>query len=204
MTTLSKRLVDLFLAGFGILVLCPLFLLTALLIKLESPGPVFFRQERIGKNFRPFLIYKFRTMVQDAPWKGGLIAINADPRITGIGKFLRKTKIDELPQLINVLKGEMSFVGPRPEVRQYVELYQRDYRDILSVRPGITDLASIQFRDESSVLSKAGNPQQQYENKVLPEKIRLAKEYINRSSFLLDIALIFKTLFALFSRKSDA
>ena len=141
---MMKRVFDIAVAFLGLFLLSPLLLLVALLIKRDSPGPIFFRQERIGKGFRSFFIYKFRTMVIDAPLKGGPITIDGDPRITRVGRLLRKTKIDELPQLIiNVLKGEMSFVGPRPEVRQYVELFRRDYEEILKIRPGITNLLSL-------------------------------------------------------------
>ena len=137
----SKRLFDLLIASLGTLCLSPLFIIVAILIKLDSPGPVLFRQERIGRGLRPFFIYKFRTMVQDAPQRGGEITCGDDPRITRIGRVLRQTKIDELPQLVNVLKGEMSVVGPRPEVRRYVDAYREDYQEILRVRPGITDIA---------------------------------------------------------------
>jgi lipopolysaccharide/colanic/teichoic acid biosynthesis glycosyltransferase len=196
-----KRSFDFLLAGLGLLLLLPLFGLVALLIKMDSPGPVFFRQERIGWLFRPFLIYKFRTMVQDAPLKGGLITAGQDPRITRIGRYLRKTKIDELPQLLNVLKGDMSFVGPRPEVRRFVELFDRDYKEILGVRPGITDLASIEYHQEEAVLGEAVNPEETYITKILPDKIRLAKEYLERSSFFFDLFLIMKTFFRIIGFK---
>jgi lipopolysaccharide/colanic/teichoic acid biosynthesis glycosyltransferase len=136
-------------------------------------------------------------MRQDFDSQGRLITIGADPRITRIGRFLRKTKIDELPQLINVVKGDMSFVGPRPEVRKYVAEFQKDYEDILKVRPGITDLASLKYRDEASLLGKAENPEEEYVRHVLPDKIRLAKDYLQHSSFLFDLSLIIKTLFRL-------
>jgi len=192
-----KRLFDLVMAFLGILLFFPLLLLVALLIELDSPGPIFFRQERLGKGFHPFLIYKFRTMVHDAPRKGGSITVGADPRVTRLGRILRKTKIDELPQLFNILRGEMSFVGLRPEVPQYVELFRRDYEEILNVLPGITDLASLKYRDEAEVLRHAENPEEEYVRHVLPEKIRLAKEYLRRSSLFFDLTLIFKTLLAL-------
>ena len=198
---MMKRSFDFFLAGLGILVTLPLFTVVALLIKIDSAGPVFFRQERMGREFRPFLIYKFRTMVQDAPSKGGLITAGHDPRITRIGRLLRMTKIDELPQLFNVLKGEMSFVGPRPEVRQYVELFDRDYKEILKVRPGITDLASIEYRHETTILGQSANPDETYVTKILPDKIRLAKEYLGRSSFLYDLSLILRTIFRVLQSK---
>jgi lipopolysaccharide/colanic/teichoic acid biosynthesis glycosyltransferase len=193
-----KRAFDIGAASLGLVVLSPLLLLVALLIKLDSAGPVFFRQERIGSGFRPFIIYKFRTMVQEAPRQGGPITFGADPRITRAGQILRRTKIDEFPQLINVLRGEMSLVGPRPEVRQYVELFREDYVDILRVLPGITDLASLTYRHEAEVLGRSENPEVAYVRDVLPEKVRLAKEHVRRSSLLFDVTLIFKTLLALF------
>ena len=192
-----KRTFDIVVGVLGILFLFPLVPVVALLIKLDSRGPVFFRQERVGRGFHPFLIYKFRTMVHDAPRKGGPITVGEDPRITRVGWYLRKTKIDEMPQLINVLKGEMSFVGPRPEVRQYVELFRKDYEEILKVQPGITDLASLKYRDEAEVLELSQDPEKEYVNRILPEKIQLAKEYLIQSSFLFDLSLILKTLLKL-------
>ena len=177
-----KRLFDICAAGMGLLLLSPVFLAAAIAVRLGSAGPVFFRQERIGRRGRPFFILKFRTMVADAATLGGPITFGDDPRITRIGGFLRKTKLDELPQLFNVLRGDMSLVGPRPEVRRYVEMFQEDYNVILQVRPGITDLASIKYRDESAVLGRAADPEKEYAGVVLPEKIRLAKEYVARQS----------------------
>jgi len=197
-----KRVFDIVVAFLGLSLLLPLLLLVAFLIKLDTPGPIFFRQERIGKRFRPFFIYKFRTMGHDAPQKGGLITIGADPRITRMGRILRKTKIDELPQLLNILKGEMSFVGPRPEVSRYVEMFRRDYEEILNVLPGITDIASLKYRDEAEVLRHAENPEEEYVRHILPDKIRLAKDYLRQSSLCFDLSLIFKTLLAL-ARKRD-
>lgn len=194
-----KRGFDIVAALGGLLLLSPLFLLIGLLVRLDSPGAIFFRQERMGKGFRPFHIYKFRTMVQDAPRKGGPITFGNDPRVTRVGNVLRKTKIDELPQLINVLKGEMTFVGPRPEVPKYVLLFRQDYEEILKVRPGITDLASLKYRDEATILGRSENPEEEYIGRVLPDKIKLAKEYIRRSSFLFDLSLILKTPLKLFS-----
>jgi lipopolysaccharide/colanic/teichoic acid biosynthesis glycosyltransferase len=194
----SKRLVDILVSSAGLVLLSPLFALIAVLIKLDSRGPVFFRQERIGQGFGPFGIYKFRSMVKDAPQRGGLLTAGADPRVTSIGRLLRKTKFDELPQLINVLVGEMSLVGPRPEVRRYVDLFQSDYEEILCVRPGITDLASVKYRDESSVLMNATDPEKEYITRVLPDKIALAKEYVRRSSVLFDASLILKTVVKVF------
>jgi lipopolysaccharide/colanic/teichoic acid biosynthesis glycosyltransferase len=201
---MMKRMFDIVVAAVALVVLFPLLVLTALLIKLDSPGPIFFRQERIGRNFRPFGIYKFRTMVQEASAHGGLITVGEDRRITRVGRILRKTKVDEIPQLINILKGEMAIVGPRPEIRYYVELFRRDYEEILKVRPGLTDLASLKYRDEASLLGKAANPEAEYMTRVLPEKIRLAKDYLRRSSFLFDLSLILKTLFKLFDYRMSS
>jgi lipopolysaccharide/colanic/teichoic acid biosynthesis glycosyltransferase len=193
-----KRMFDILLALAGLILLFPLMAFAALLIKGDSKGAVFFKQERIGRGFRPFLIYKFRTMRESPHGKGPLVTVGQDPRITRVGWFLRKTKIDEIPQLINVLNGDMSFVGPRPEVRQYVEFFQREYEEILTVRPGITDLASLKYRDEAALLGKAADPEKEYVTRVLPDKIRLAKDYVHHSSFLFDLSLIFKTILKLF------
>jgi len=191
-----KRCIDIVISFFGLILLSPLLGLVALLIKLNSSGPVIFKQERIGRNFRPFLIYKFRTMVRDAPQKGGLLTAEADPRITSIGRILRKTKIDELPQLINVFKGDMSLVGPRPEVQKYVDMFRQDYEELLKIRPGITDPASLQFSDEGSLLALGDslNMEEEYSNQILPKKIFLSKEYLKKSSPTYDFILILKTL----------
>jgi len=199
-----KRMFDIVVAAAALVVLFPLLVLSALLIKLDSPGPIFFKQERIGRNFRPFWIYKFRTMAQDAPARGGLVTIGEDARVTRVGRLLRKSKIDEIPQLTNILRGDMALVGPRPEVRQYVELFRRDYEEILQVRPGLTDLASLKYRDEAALLGKAANPEDEYRTRVLPDKIRLAKDYLRRSSFLFDLGLILKTLFKLFDYRMSS
>ena len=190
---MSKRLFDVLAAVAGLLVLSPLFALVALAIKLTSSGPVYFRQERVGRDFRPFRIYKFRTMVVDAPKLGGQITAGRDPRITSIGHLLRKTKLDELPQLLNVLSGEMSLVGPRPEVPKYVEMFRPQFAEVLSVRPGITDLASVKYRDENEILGQADDPEAAYVNQVLPDKLALATEYVRRASFWFDVRLIFAT-----------
>jgi lipopolysaccharide/colanic/teichoic acid biosynthesis glycosyltransferase len=192
-----KRFFDIVAAAFGLVLLSPLLAIVALLVKCGSPGRALFRHERVGRGFRPFGVFKFRTMVQDAPKLGGPITFGADPRITSIGKLLRNTKLDELPQLANVLVGDMSLVGPRPEVRRYVDMFREDYEIILQVRPGITDLASIEYRDEAAILGNAANPEEEYVRRVLPEKIRLAKEYVRRQSLLLDMKIIFGTLFHL-------
>jgi lipopolysaccharide/colanic/teichoic acid biosynthesis glycosyltransferase len=195
-----KRAFDIIVSLVGLVVLLPLLLIAAVAIKLDSPGPIFFRQRRMGRAFRPFLIYKFRTMTDNRQNAGALFTVKHDPRITRVGQFLRKSKIDELPQLINVLKGEMAFVGPRPEVPSYVDLFRRDYEEILRVRPGITDLASIKYRDEASVLGQSPDPEAEYVNRVLPDKIKLAKEYLKHSSFVFDLRLMFKTFYRLFQR----
>lgn len=152
----------------------------------------------MGKNFRPFYIFKFRTMVQNADKSGLQITAGEDKRVTRVGRILRKTKIDELPQLFNVLKGEMSFVGPRPEVEKYVKYYKTEYEYILRVRPGITDISSITFRDEEGVLKGKEDPEEYYKSVLLPEKIRFAKEYIEKATFFYDLKLIFKTLCSIF------
>lgn len=192
-----KRILDFFVAATGLILLSPLLLLAAILIKLDSRGPILFKQKRVGQNFRPFLIYKFRTM-HEATHTTSLLTIGADPRITRTGKYLRASKIDELPQLMNILKGEMSLVGPRPELPKYVELFRPDYEKILTVRPGLTDLASLKYSDEASILGEAVNPEREYVSRLLPDKIRLANEYIDRSSFLFDARLILETVIKIF------
>jgi len=194
---LTKRAFDILVSVAGLIVLLPLLLLVATAIKLDSSGPVFFRQWRVGRKFRRFGIYKFRTMIDDAFDRGLPITVGQDSRITRVGKILRKTKIDELPQLLNVLKGDMSLVGPRPEVPRYVELFRPDYEHILKVRPGLTDLASLKYSDEASILGQSANPERDYVARLLPDKIRLAKEYIQRSSLLFDVKLIVETIIKL-------
>jgi lipopolysaccharide/colanic/teichoic acid biosynthesis glycosyltransferase len=200
---MAKHAVDIVAAGIGLLLLAPLFGAVALLIKLDSPGPVFYRQERIGKGFRPFWIYKFRTMQEDSHAARPL-TVGADPRITRVGTFLRARKIDELPQLLNILKGDMSLVGPRPEVPCYVNHFRHDYEQILKVRPGLTDLASLKYSDEASILGHSENPEVEYLRRLLPDKIHLAKEYISRSSFLFDIRLIFETVIKLLRYRTSS
>jgi lipopolysaccharide/colanic/teichoic acid biosynthesis glycosyltransferase len=195
-----KRLFDIVVSLAGLVLLLPLFLIAAVAIKLDTRGPILFKQLRMGRGFHPFWIYKFRTMTDNRQHAGALLTVKHDLRITRVGLFLRKSKIDELPQLINVLKGEMAFVGPRPEVPSYVDLFRADYEEILRIRPGITDLASIKYRDEASVLSQSPDPEAEYVNRVLPDKIKLAKEYISHSSFLFDLGLMFKTFYRLFQR----
>ena len=190
-----KRLLDIFFSAIGLMMLLPIFMGLALIIKINSKGPILFQQERIGRYFRPFRIYKFRTMTFDAKDKGPQITVGGDKRVIEIGKLLRKYKIDELPQLINVFKGEMSFVGPRPEVKKYVELYKPDYEKLLKIRPGITDPASIKYSTEESVLSLSKNWEEDYIKKILPEKIMLSSQYVDNHNILTDIKLIIKTNF---------
>jgi len=195
---MTKRLFDLFSSSVGLILLSPIFLCVSVLICLDSKGPIFFRQKRMGKKKIPFNIYKFRTMVDGAALLGPLITTDGNKRVTRVGKILRKTKIDEIPQLINVLKGEMSLVGPRPEVEKYVLLYKEDYQEILTVRPGVTDIASILFRDEETILQHQDHPEEYYQYVLLPKKIQLAKEYITKSSILYDLKLILLTFFRIF------
>ncbi len=199
-TRFVKRAVDVICAAGGLAVLSPLLVLIAGAIKIESDGPVFFKQERMGRGFRPFLIYKFRTMVKNAPVLGGPITIGQDPRITRVGHFLRRTKLDELAQLINVVKGDMSLVGPRPEVRRYVEAFHEEYEQVLAIRPGLTDLASLEFIDEAGVLARASDPERAYREYVLPRKLALAKQYVRECSLRLDVLLITRTLRRLIGR----
>ena len=198
---MTKRAFDILVSVAGLIVLLPLLLLVATAIKLDSSGPVFFRQWRVGRKFRRFGIYKFRTMIDDELDRGLPITVGRDSRITRVGKILRKTKIDELPQLLNVLKGDMSLVGPRPEVPRYVELFRPDYEHILKVRPGLTDLASLKYSDEASILGQSANPEGDYVARLLPDKIRLANEYIQRSSLWFDAKLIVETIIKLFGSR---
>jgi lipopolysaccharide/colanic/teichoic acid biosynthesis glycosyltransferase len=199
---MAKRLFDLVLAGLGLIVLSPLLLAIAVWIKLDSTGPVFFRQERVGRGGRPFRIHKFRTMVADADRRGAQLTVGADARITKAGHALRRSKLDELPQLIDVLVGTMSLVGPRPEVPRYVALYPPELRDkVLSVRPGITDPASIEYRDESTLLARAADPERVYIEQVMPAKLRFAAGYVDRMSLLNDVRVIGSTLRSLWPHR---
>ena len=192
-----KRLFDIVASGFGLLLLSPLFLLVAIWIKLDSPGPVFYRQVRVGRYNRDFRIFKFRSMRVGAD-KGSLVTIGGrDPRVTRSGYFIRKFKIDELPQLINVFIGDMSLVGPRPEVRHYVDYWTKEQLHVLDVRPGITDPASIKFRNENELLEKAEDPEKYYIEVIMQEKLRLYLEYVENHSFWYDIKLIFQTFAAI-------
>lgn len=196
---LMKRVFDLVFALLGLLLLAPLFLVIAVIIKLESKGPVFFRQERIGRFGNPFRIHKFRTMVFDAEKKGMQITVGSDSRITRVGGWLRKYKLDELAQLIDVVQGTMSLVGPRPEVAVYVDKYPVKVKDkVLSVRPGITDWASVLYKDESDVLASAEDPQRAYVEDILPIKLKYAVAYVDSRSFWVDLKIIFSTVKAVF------
>ncbi len=192
-----KRLFDIIASGLGLIVLSPLFLILAIWIKLDSEGPVFYRQVRVGRYNKDFRIFKFRSMRVGAD-KGSLVTIGGhDSRITRSGYFIRKFKFDELPQLINVFLGDMSLVGPRPEVRHYVDYWTPEQMHVLDVRPGITDPASIKFRNENELMEKAEDPEKYYIEVIMQEKIRLYLEYVNDHSFLGDIGLIFKTFFVI-------
>ncbi len=190
----AKRIFDLVCTIPGLIILSPFFLLIAICMKLTDRGPVFFSQERIGYKGEQFRILKFRTMVVDADKKGGQLTVGKDPRITRVGSLLRKTKLDELPQLINVLKGEMSLVGPRPEVPKYVNLYTAQQQKVLDLMPGITDPASIEYRNENEILSRAADPESVYKKEIMPEKIRLNLDYGKEASVMTDIYIIFKTI----------
>ena len=188
-----KRLFDILASGCGLLVLSPIFIIVAIWIKLDSPGPVFYRQTRVGRHNKDFRIFKFRSMRVGSD-KGSLVTIGGrDPRVTRSGYFIRKFKIDELPQLINVFTGDMSLVGPRPEVRHYVNYWTPEQMRVLDVRPGITDPASIRFRNENELLEKAQDPERYYIDVIMQEKIKLYLEYAEKSSFWYDIKLIFQT-----------
>ena len=191
---IAKRAMDIVLSAAALAVLWPLLLLIALAVVIDDPGPVFYRQVRIGRGGKPFRIFKFRSMVTDADKKGLAITVGRDRRITRVGAILRKTKLDELPQLFNVLRGDMSFVGPRPEVQEYTDLYTEEQRQVFLVRPGITGVASIRYRNENDLLAASDDPNRTYIQEILPEKLRLDLSYIPRAGVVQDIALIFETL----------
>lgn len=188
-----KRLFDIVSSSIGLIFLSPIFLFLAIWIKADSKGAVFYKQTRVGKNGKDFKIFKFRSMRQGSD-KEGLITVGGrDARITKSGYYIRKYKLDEFPQLINVLRGDMSIVGPRPEVRKYVNLYTKEQLRVLSVKPGITDIASIKYRNENELLEKAGNPDKMYVEVIMPDKLKYNLEYIDKKSFIFDIKLIFDT-----------
>ncbi|MEO8665022.1 MAG: sugar transferase [Ignavibacteria bacterium] len=194
-----KRVFDIFFSLMGLIILSPALLIIAIIIKSDSKGPVIYKQLRVGKGNRDFTLLKFRTMRSDSDKDGLLTVGGKDPRITPAGYFLRKYKLDELPQLYNILKGDMSFVGPRPEVRKYVELYDDRQKKVLEVCPGLTDIASIKYRNESELLKEAKDPEEFYIKEIIPDKIRLNLEYINDNSLFKDVKVILKTFKAIIS-----
>jgi len=195
----GKHFFDIVFSLAGLVILLPLFVVIAVWIRIDSAGPIFFRQIRIGRHGRPFRIFKFRTMHADAESRGRKITVGDDPRITRVGHFLRKFKLDELPQLFNVVKGEMSLVGPRPEVPRYVEFYPEEIRtQVLSVRPGITDIASILYKDENTMLAGAADPEATYVTVVLPEKLKHSVQYVSERTLWLDFKIILITLMEVF------
>lgn len=192
-----KRIFDVVASGCGLLVLSPVFLILGVWVKLDSAGPVFYRQVRVGRFGRDFMLYKFRSMRVGSDKKGLITVGERDPRVTRSGYFIRKYKLDELPQLINVFVGDMSFVGPRPEVRKYVDMYTGEQRRVLDVRPGITDMASILYRNENELLATAEDPEMFYREVVMQDKLKINLEYVARHNFWFDIKLIFKTIFSI-------
>ena len=189
-----KRIFDFICSTLGLIILSPILIAIVVKIKIDSDGPVFFKQIRVGEKKKEFEILKFRTMVVDAEKLGRQITVGNDSRITKVGGFLRKYKLDELPQLINVFKGDMSLVGPRPEVPRYVKLYNEEQRKVLEVKPGITDLASIRYRDENDLLGESENPDDLYINTIMPDKLALNLVYINKNNVFFDIYIILKTI----------
>jgi lipopolysaccharide/colanic/teichoic acid biosynthesis glycosyltransferase len=191
---LLKRAFDIVCSLIGIIILLPFFILISFLIIIDSRGGMFYKQIRVGKNNQDFFLLKFRTMQTDADKKGLLTVGNKDSRVTGVGYYLRKYKIDELPQLFNVLMGSMSLVGPRPEVRKYVDLYTAQQKQVLNLKPGITDYASMEYVNENEILAKATHPEQTYINEIMPHKLSLNLKYIEQQGFVTDLNIIFKTI----------
>ncbi len=196
----GKRVLDLVLSIPSFILLLPILLATAILIKLETPGPVVFAHDRVGCNGRVFKLYKFRTMVENASKIGPPITQGNDPRITGVGRLLRRFKVDEMPQIINVIKGDMSVIGPRPEIKKYVELFKEDYNEILKIKPGMTDYALIAFRNEETVLAKFNNAEEGYVNELLPKKITLYRKYLKDISITTDVQIFFRTIWEILWR----
>lgn len=196
-----KRLTDIAIAGVGLLILSPVLLIVAAAVKLDSPGPVLFKHERLGRGFRPIRVYKFRTMAWQSD--GPELTTSADSRVTRLGRVLRITKIDELPQLINVVIGDMSLVGPRPEVPRYVAVFRKDYEDILTVRPGITGPAAVKYRNESALLDAASDPEALYLSTILPAKIALDRAYVQDRSLFFDFRLLVRTVWSVISGPSE-
>lgn len=194
-----KRIFDIVASGIGLILLSPLFVILAIWIKCDSIGPVFYKQVRVGRNNMDFQLFKFRSMRVGSDKKGLITVGGHDPRITRSGYYIRKYKLDEFPQLINVFKGDMSWVGPRPEVRKYVDMYTEEQMHVLDVRPGITDLASIRYRNENELLERVNDPDKYYVEVIMPDKLRINLEYVARHSFTFDIRLIFQTFRAIVS-----
>ena len=192
-----KRIFDIVASGIGLILLSPLFVILAIWIKCDSIGPVFYKQVRVGRNNMDFQLFKFRSMRVGSDKKGLITVGGHDPRITRSGYYIRKYKLDEFPQLINVFKGDMSLVGPRPEVRKYVDMYTEEQMHVLDVRPGITDLASIRYRNENELLERVNDPDKYYVEVIMPDKLRINLEYVARHSFTFDIRLIFQTFRAI-------
>jgi len=197
-----KRSFDVVCAGAALVVLSPLLAGLAVAIKITSPGPIFYRGRRVGRYGQPFRIFKFRSMVINAEQIGGASTADGDPRVTSIGRLLRKTKLDELPQLLNVVAGEMSFVGPRPEVQHYVDMYTEEEKAILTVRPGITDWASLWNPDEGAVLAGADDPEQAYLELIRPQKLKWQLAYVRERSFLVDLSILAQTFWTVVSRRT--
>lgn len=195
-----KRLFDIVSSGLGLLLLSPLFLVLAIWIKCDSPGPVFYKQVRVGRNNKDFKLFKFRSMQVGADKKGLITVGGHDSRVTRSGYFIRKYKLDEFPQLINVFIADMSIVGPRPEVRKYVDLYTPEQMHVLDVRPGITSLASIRYRNENELLEKVDDPDQYYKDVIMQDKLKIDLEYVQKASFWFDIKLIFRTFWEIVSK----
>lgn len=195
-----KRFLDIIFSCLGLICLSPLFVFLALWVKLDSPGPVFYRQVRVGRNNRDFKLYKFRSMRVDSDKKGLITIGGHDPRVTQSGYYIRKYKLDEFPQLINVFLGDMSLVGPRPEVRKYVDMYTDEQMHVLDVRPGITDMASIYYRNENELLEKANNPEKYYREAIMQDKLRINLEYVRNHSVIGDFRMILKTLFVVIAK----
>ena len=194
-----KRIFDIVASGIGLILLSPLFVILAIWIQCDSIGPVFYKQVRVGRNNMDFQLFKFRSMRVGSDKKGLITVGGHDPRITRSGYYIRKYKLDEFPQLINVFKGDMSLVGPRPEVRKYVDMYTEEQMHVLDVRPGITDLASIRYRNENELLERVNDPDKYYVEVIMPDKLRINLEYVARHSFTFDIRLIFQTFRAIVS-----
>ncbi len=193
-----KRIFDILVSGLALMVLSPLLLLIVLVVASTSPGGAFFRQVRVGRNGRAFRLLKFRSMRPDSESRGQITVGGRDPRITSVGFFLRKSKLDELPQLLNVFVGDMSIVGPRPEVPKYVALYTREQQEVLRVRPGITSAASIAYIDENELLGRSADPERTYMEEVMPAKLKLDIDYVAHHTFLMDLVIIYRTFIRIF------